>query len=122
MLVFLLSVAVTIGCSKSENGEGLSELTRELKKTIENAKEKISPYTEDVESTASEEISKLLTVEYKVVKIPLSTPPEELTEELTELGKERWECFHVEQHLDTRQIYCRRRPKSYLRYIMRAFK
>ena len=81
----------------------------------------IKPHKEELEKKTTEEISKLSTFEYKVAEFKSNITNEELQTKLEELGQERWDCFHVERQTFTLTFFCKRRPKTYLRYIPKLF-
>lgn len=81
----------------------------------------MTPSKDKVSGLAGDEIEKLHALEYRVEEIPWSSEIDELNQRLAELGRDRWDCFHLERAFDVNRIYCKRRPKSYLRYIPRVF-
>lgn len=94
----------------AESGGGLSEIQRSIR-------ERISPLGNEVKRSASEELEKLFAVEYKVVEYDQTVSHQEFENQLNLLGKERWDCFHVESLDDTIRVWCKRRPRSYLQHI-----
>lgn len=117
--VFLLLLLFTVpGCKSDPANEG-SILIDELQKTIENLKSRVS--TTELDSLANQEVEKLFTFEYTVKELPIESTGTEINETLSELGLERWECFHVEEKTTFIRLYCKRRPKTYLRYVPRMF-
>lgn len=102
----------------------LNELARELKQVVDDTTthvSDISPSAEDVKNLTNDEINKLFAFEYRVESLKKDLPADQLEAALSKLGQERWECFDVEAHADVYQIFCRRRPQTYLRYIPRFF-
>ncbi len=82
--------------------------------------DKVEPYTERVKKVpemAEEEYEKLFRFEYQVVELSLESNATKLQETLAELGKERWECFHVQPKDEKLLVFCKKRPVSYLRYL-----
>jgi hypothetical protein len=87
-----------------------------------DAKDRISDYapnTGDVSAAAQKQFQDMMMLEYKVVEVDSSAPPQKLQEVLTALGQERWECFDIMERGSTYMIPGRRRPVSLLRYALR---
>ena len=89
----------------SEKGEDLRE---SMKKTMEQVGEK--------KEALEEEIRKIGSFEYRIIEIN-ALSPEEIVEILNEAGKERWECFFVEDRGGMKRFYMKRPPSSILKYI-----
>lgn len=71
-----------------------------------------------------DEVKKLRQFEYHVFRVPLQSDAAEVERKLTLLGKERWDCFHVER-LETDddqelQFFCKRMPATPLMYVPRG--
>jgi hypothetical protein len=65
-----------------------------------------------------EEVEKLFRWEYKVIETPADQSAGALESQLSELGADGWECFHI--HTQTSglvRITCKRKPKSALSYL-----
>ncbi|RIL12388.1 MAG: hypothetical protein DCC75_00585 [Proteobacteria bacterium] len=111
-------------CEPPINENELDQLKRELDQSLESAKRKIdelTPSKERISSETSEEFAKLNRFEYKVVEFDKSLPAAELESKLGELGNEAWECFHITTGEKILTVFCKRRPKTYLRYVPRMF-
>ncbi len=115
MRIILLALIFLISCDHSS--DKVAELTKELQRSVE----KLSPKTDEVQNMASEEVDKLMSFEYQVFELPPESSTAVLNGKLNMLGRERWECFDVESDEEQIRIYCKRRPKTYLRYLLRAF-
>ncbi len=101
-----------------------SDPSKSISKFIDQASSKVSQVAPDpgkVSELTQDEISKLFTFEYKVVELDAALSSKELELKLSELGKEMWECFSVAPVDSTLKVFCKRRPKTYLRYIPRWF-
>lgn len=85
------------------------------------ARDKVTEGADSVQKSASEEVGKLFVLEYKVIEYASTEPAESIEAALAALGAERWDCFHVEQRPDALRFYCKRTPKTFLRYIPRVF-
>lgn len=89
----------------------------EIEESVEKLKTKLTNLTKKNEKLAIEEIEKLFSFEYRVASLPSNSSSDVVESNLKLLGKDRWECFHVDKTKDTIEIYCKRRPKTYLRYM-----
>lgn len=79
--------------------------------------------SQSIQKAAQDEVDKLMQVEYLVEEVPGTFSKKALQDHLSKLGADRWECFSVTPHGDGSmlRIICKRKPKSYLRYLTRAF-
>ena len=137
-VVLIFSLLLASGCdSKSKAGDIQNQLATLTKS--------VSDLVGDSTTTqeAMEEFRKLQQYEYKLQSFPANTLPIELEASLNRLGKERWECFHVEKRIgqaappsaadSTRPeaepqeiarpeivLFCKRRPETPLRFIPRG--
>lgn len=118
MLVFIAALA---GCDKATD-------TKELQRQVGDLTKVLTDYVGDAAPTkeALTELKKLQQFEYKIISVPADTTPTALESSLNELGRERWECFHVEKRLNPADpakseiaLFCKRRPETPLRFIPR---
>ena len=120
-----LSLVLSVGgCQDQKGPDGLQKLTEEFSRTVQSAKEqfeKIAPQRQEIEQKAGAETEKLFTFEYRVQEIGKDVKPAEIQARLAALGKDRWDCFHIEPRKDALLLFCKRQPKTYLRYIPRVF-
>ena len=117
-LIFLLSAC------EPENQPSIDSIAEELRSTLSKAKEAVKglePVGSDVQNSAKEEVAKLFVFEYRVLNFSKSTPTSEIELEMNKMGKEMWECFDVVPMKDSVQIFCKRRPKTPLRFIPKVF-
>jgi len=118
-LLGLLLPLGLVGCDQSHD-EALKAIEQDMRSTLTRAEQRmreLTPSRTTVQSSASEEIEKLFTIEYHVEEMPRQIPVEEMRERLRRLGSERWQCgdpLQFEQHL---RFICHRRPRSYLRAL-----
>ena len=111
LLIALLACTVVLwSCGRAD-----------LEEATNSVLEWTAPASEKAEKLAKEELRKLHNFEYKVERVAVTAEPGEMQIVLQELGKDRWECFHVERRNDDLLLFCKRRPESYLRYIPRVF-
>ena len=124
-LAFLLSIALWLpGCENRDTKQQLSQLSADLKHTLDEAKQAVSdlaPDTSKLSARTNEEIEKLFRFEYKVEELDIKSSREALEEALVKLGLDRWDCFHLESNATALRIFCKRMPRTYLRYMLRAF-
>ena len=99
--------------------ERLEELLGEATETLNDLTRHGNEIGSDLGNQASGEVEKLFIFEYKVFDLKKEESTQSIEEELNRLGKERWQCFHVEPLEKDFRFFCKRRPKTYLRYIPR---
>lgn len=120
--VFALSfILPAAGCGPS-GSEELDAVGSQLKELLKRAEKKIdglAPQTQEMGEATSQELEKLFTFEYKVVEFAKDAPGVEIERELQGLGQDRWECFAAETNGRDLRVFCKRRPRTYLRYIPR---
>ena len=118
VIVFIIFASLMLcACEAKET----QDLSNQLDKVIEQTKEaveKLAPKGTEITKFGADEIEKLFTYEYKVVDIKAHASIAEIQAELDLLGMERWEVFHVVNMPNASRLYCKRRPKSYLRYVV----
>ncbi len=97
---------------KEELSKNLSEINSTISKGYQQKEEQLS-------NLANSEIEKLHAVEYHVFELGKDETTAQHQEKLNEIGKERWDCFFIDKTSEFHRVYCRRTPKSYLRYLSR---
>jgi hypothetical protein len=120
--LLLTIITALSACQSGEGGSKLEQLNKEFEKTMQSAKEAIDglkPHQRELEEKAASEAEKLFSFEYHVAEVAKDASPAEIEKILHELGKERWDCFHVEPRKNSLLFLCKRQPKTYLRYIPR---
>lgn len=120
LLVFCL--AALSACKAPDREESLSRVEREVKQALAEIGKKVDDYApaaKEVKKSTTAEIEKLFVFEYKVFDLGDDTSLSKIEEQLQKLGEERWECFHIERFETRLSAFCKRRPKTYLRYIPR---
>lgn len=117
--IFLGTLLLLPSCKRPDSNDGI--IPKGIKQSIRSAKDTVADLTSDGSEMAQGEVEKLFVFEYKVVEFQMDLPASELQESLTLLGRERWDCFHVEPQELSNRFFCKRRPKTYLRYIPRVF-
>lgn len=117
--IFVIFFTVFLSCNQDsqqtldELGDGLKHGIKSARKSLEN----LGPDNSETTATAIDEIEKLSKFEYLIETLPADEPANSLESKLNSLGELRWDCFHVENIKETLHIFCKRRPKSYLRYL-----
>ena len=119
VIIYVLLISLLAACDQSST-QTIEELKGGLEKSIESAQRTLESLGSDKKSTtgkAVDEVEKLFRFEYQVFKIDRSSGTEEMQNRLSQLGEKRWDCFHIENLGTEVEVYCKRRPKSYLRYF-----
>lgn len=103
--------------------EQLKRLVDELTKKAEEAGTKGKELTdkgkkaaEDTKNWLKEDFGKIGDWEYTQAKVQLAEIGK-MSEKLNELGKERWECFWIQEHNGTVHLLFKRPAVSYLRKL-----
>lgn len=122
LLLALLSACQQDEPSSQAKGlsEGFSRTLDEVQRMVDQytpPRERIVAETERATAAAGGELEKLFNWEYHVASLDTDAEPEVVQRELSKLGKERWECFAATTQFNSIQILCKRRPKTYLRYL-----
>ncbi|MCB0309623.1 MAG: hypothetical protein KDD42_00225 [Bdellovibrionales bacterium] len=123
-LIFLLVALFLVGCNSSEEESQAQSLSNEFERLVEKMARKfdeLTPSSSDVHKLTTAEVEKLFTYEYKTLELSADAGPKEIETKLAELGADRWDCFYAERVNKALLFYCKRRPKTYLRYIPRVF-
>ncbi|MCB0339573.1 MAG: hypothetical protein KDD53_08215 [Bdellovibrionales bacterium] len=115
------SLCFLAGCKDSHQERVTQELESSLQSVQKLIEEQIKPAGEQAQTLAKDEVEKLFTWEYRVAEFEATDSAEQLEIELAKLGSKRWECFSITPSGLKIRIFCKRKPKSYLRYIPRAF-
>ena len=114
--LYLLPLMLLPACKDSapQVPEGVSKAWEQARSAVD----KISP---EVQQRTSGEVEKLFVFEYHVEDIESGRSADELKERLTALGRDRWDCFHIEPQEQGLRVFCKRNPKTFLKYIPRIF-
>ncbi len=103
-----LLFAFAAACKEAQ----LDDLTQEAQGVIEDARER----AKELGQLSEDEIQKIWAVEYKTIRVP-QTDLAVLDEKLSELGKDRWDCYHVSEEENGRVVYLKRRESNAFRYV-----
>ena len=88
----------------------------EMRKLYEEAKERGEEVPQDIYEWAKEDISRMDTWEYNILKLN-PADLEEQVEAMNALGKERWECVDTVRMGDEIVAIFKRPVRSYLRHV-----
>ena len=119
VIICVLLISLLAACDQGSE-QTLEELKGGFEKGIESAQKTLESLGSDKKSTtgkAVDEVEKLFRFEYQVFRINRELGTNEIQKRLSELGEKRWDCFHIENLGQEIEVYCKRRPKSYLRYF-----
>lgn len=119
-LIALLGVGawalLVSGCDSSRPAK---EAVRDLEKQLDTLSKSVSDFVQD--PSIPEEVKKLQQFEYQIVTVPGDVAPAALEATLSELGKNRWDCFHVERltrgEKQELMLFLKRRPDTPLKYV-----
>ena len=121
---YIVLIIFMTGCESRDQMDRLDETVGDVKQRLGDFAKKFqnkAPSTEEIQSMTQEELEKLSAFEYKVEDFNKSMSASDVESALQTLGRDRWECFQVIQVEDNIRVFCKRPPKTYLRYIPRVF-
>jgi hypothetical protein len=127
-LFFCVALVFLIACNdRGDRGTSFSEISDqsdgELVKNIreigEELAERVGPFGNDVKKSASEQLEKLFSVEYRIVEFDSDLSRQKLEQQLNILGKDRWDCFNIRSEDMRIRAYCKRLPRGYLPYLIK---
>lgn len=118
-LVILALLLCLVGCERKDRTAAintventLSEATKKINQ-LAPSKDSLSP------SAAAEQLDRFFTYEYRVIPIDKNMSTSQVEGTLTALGRERWDCFHIQSLEDGSRIFCKRLPRPYVEYLMK---
>lgn len=112
IMILLLSVANVQATDKEEQESYLEEARRLYEELMKGDKD----LSEETKRWIKEDLKNIGNWEYKTVLVP-HRDIKKTEEKLNELGKERWECFWIEQHKDGLVLFFKKPKISYLQKI-----
>ena len=110
MCTFLL-IGISSACNQGAM-DSLDDLKREAHETIKHAERK----GEELQELSEAEIENLWAIEYTTIPVT-DCDPEALDQKLNELGKQRWDCYHVSENENGKTLYFKRRRSKAIRYL-----
>lgn len=116
-LLFFIACCFLTACDKedADNISG-SDVIRAASGII-TAVRQFAPTGDQVQNLTTQEFESLHKFEYKVLEIAAGTQYTDISEQLSVLGKESWECFSMIPRGEKILVTCKRRPKSALNLI-----
>ena len=117
-LCFLGAALVALPACRSSDD---SSVINDFKSTIADLSTKLDQRRQEVQNSSAAELHKLHSLEYKLIEIDASASSSDIEQNLAELGSERWDCFHIQPLDKTLRVFCKRSPKTFLKYIPRVF-
>ena len=109
-----------LACKDSADGPQIEKLQKGLGQAydqVSDAIDKLKPEADNLQGKATSELEKLFIYEYRVENFPNGLSSQQISNRLNDLGKDRWDCFHIEPHEEGRQVFCKRMPRTVLRYL-----
>jgi hypothetical protein len=93
-------------------GEALKQLTT----AYEAARDQGAEHTENITEWVKDDWNGMSAWEYKIINVD-SEDMANLETKLNEVGKQRWDCFHVSEGAGNTKFFMKRHRKSYLKNI-----
>ena len=116
-------LVLLIGCDV-DTDKHVDSVKHGVDRTLEGAQQGLdflTPKAKQLKEDAGSEVEKLFEFEYKVVELDGTANADRIQDRLALLGKDRWDCFHVERTDEKLLIMCKRRPKTNLQYLEHIF-
>ncbi len=92
------------------------EIQEQITEFYEKARESGETVPDDIREWVESDVERMGTWEYKVLRVD-GTDPEPLEEQLSELGKQRWECSMTAYPKPELTILCKRPARSYIKMV-----
>ena len=108
LIPMCLLILIPIACKEAP----LKDLEKGAQEAMEDARRKAKEWG----GLSEEELKKIWAIEYKTIKV-MHSDPAVLNEKLNELGKERWDCYHVSEDGQGKVFYLKRRKSNAVRYL-----
>ncbi|RMD84185.1 MAG: hypothetical protein D6808_07420, partial [Candidatus Dadabacteria bacterium] len=118
-LVSLCLFIAAEGCGGSSSTQDDSRLDKQVMRALDRAEKALKSFRKrdkSLESLAKNEVEKLFKIEYKVAEVR-SQDIGDINHALAQLGAKRWNCFYVERSGASYRLFCKRKSRSYLRYL-----
>ena len=112
-LIALFVTALSVGCQQAP----LSDLRGEAQEAIEGARIK----ADELRDLSAEELQELWAIEYTSLHVPY-VDLGQVDEQLNEMGRERWECYHVSEDGQGRVFYFKRNRSNATTYLTNLLK
>lgn len=92
------------------------EIREQIVDFYERARESGETVPDDIREWVEDDLERMWTWEYKVLRVD-GTDPEQLQEELSALGIQRWECSLTAYPKPELTLLCKRPARSYLKMV-----
>jgi hypothetical protein len=115
--ILILGTLFGWGCKNSS----VDAVSKSVEGHTTYATEQVANARQKVEALAQGEYEKLIKYEYKVLSLPGDLSDAELEQQLSVLGRERWNCFHAETQAGKTRFFCNRLPLTFLRLLPYLF-
>ena len=108
ILIAVFVTALSIGCQPAP----LTDLREDAQEVIEGAR----ITADELRELSAEELQELWTIEYKSLEVAQSDLAR-VDDLLNEMGRERWECYHVSENGQGRVFYFKRNKSNATTYL-----
>ena len=108
MAIVVSAAALSIGCQQSS----LTELREDAQEVVDGARMR----ADELREMSAEELQDLWAIEYTSIELATADLGE-LNERLNEMGRERWECYHVSDQAQGQVFYFKRRSSTVTSYL-----
>ena len=108
LLIAVFMTALSVGCQRAP----LTDLRGEAQEVIEGARIR----ADELRELSAEELQELWAIEYTSLEVAHSDLPG-LDDLLNEMGRERWECYHVSENGQGRVFYFKRNKSNVTAYL-----
>lgn len=123
-LILILTLYSLSSCDTPAGAKSEVNIGAQLQQLIDSASKQVSdvtPSKERVKELTADEVQKLYSFEYRFLEVELKAPASQIEAKLNELGQDTWECSFVDKNEVNLRFLCKRKPKTYLRYVPRIF-
>ncbi len=108
MLIAVFMTALSVGCQPAP----LTDLREDAQEVIEGARTR----ADELRELSAEELQELWAIEYKSLEVAQSDLAG-VDDLLNEMGRERWECYHVSENGQGRVFYFKRNKSNATAYL-----
>ncbi len=108
MLIAVFVTALSVGCQQ----DPLTDLRGDAQEVIEGARSRAG----ELKELSTEELQELWAIEYTSRELAHSDLAR-VDELLNEMGRERWECYHVSESGQGRVFYLKRNKSNATAYL-----
>lgn len=113
MLVAVVVTTLSAGCQQVP----LTDLRGDAQEAIEGARIR----ADELRELSAEELQELWAIEYTSLEVA-HADLEEVDDLLNEMGRERWNCYHVSENGQGRVFYFKRNKSNATTYLTNLFR